>query len=749
MATQSKFFADLGIKSATNTEIDGNLSVSGNLTVSGTQTTIDSTTKSVADSMIELASGNTTADLTDIGIYGNYNDGLSGESGVSEYTGLFRDATDSTWKLYDGLEVEPTTTVNTSGSGYTLADLQVGDLTATTLTATNTLTGGSMTYPTSDGTDGQVLKTNGSGTLSFGDAASTDGITASGSNTIVQSPDDTNVIHVNNNANVGISNSDPSAKVHIGTSNSVGSQTDPAIQIGGAGNYRLGIYTTAEGSVFDNKNGDDGHIFNVKTAGEAMRIDGGTGYVGIGIDSPAHSLVVAKTGINQASTVRIQGTDGNGNGHPLDLKMDGATDSFSVLIGQGGGATPDTILFSGNRNGNVAIGSSTANKLFNLADPAQGGEALKLHFEAASGSDKWGIYAYDRTNSHYANMSLGQNAIWINGSDSNVGIGTTTPSNNHANANNLVVGDGTAGGIANYVGANLGWYAFSRDNANNTDAYDGGISYDGSRNLMFHTNAGTERLTINGDGNMHLGQSDADVQLFLGSTGGGFGGNSTNNVRASGSSLMLNTPGQFIVEKSGSLGILMDTDKSFYVRPATSSDNFGMYVRTSNSADTGMKIGRTGTNNAEMGIKVSSQGSSSFASFKFAISDATTWSSDDWFKLKVSGEMDGNFNDTSDQNLKENIVSIPNGDLAKVMQLNPVTFDWKNAVSRNDQTGFVAQEVETIFPNEVLGDAYDVEVEGSGKSINTIGLLSHTVKALQELKTLVDALETRIATLES
>jgi hypothetical protein len=220
-------------------------------------------------------------------------------------------------------------------------------------------------------------------------------------------------------------------------------------------------------------------------------------------------------------------------------------------------------------------------------------------------------------------------------------------------------------------------------------------------------------------------------------------------VRGSSSNLMLNTPGQFIVEKEGSLGILMDTDKSFYVRPATSADNFGMYVRTSNSADTGMKIGRTGTNNAEMGIKVSSQGSNSFASFKFAISDATTWSSDDWFKLKVSGEMDGNFNDTSDQNLKENIVSIPNGDLAKVMQLNPVTFDWKNAVSRNDQTGFIAQEVETIFPNEVLGDAYDVEVEGSGKSINTIGLLSHTVKAMQEMKTLIDTLETRITTLES
>ena len=169
MATKSKFHTQDGIKTLGNAEIDGSLTVTGNFTVNGEQTIIDSTTQSVTDSMIELASGNTTSDTLDVGIYGNYNDGLSGEGDVSEYTGLFRDATDSTWKLYDGLEVEPTTTVNTSGSGFTLADLQVGDLTATTLTATNSITGASISYPTTDGTNGQVIKTNGSGTLTFGD----------------------------------------------------------------------------------------------------------------------------------------------------------------------------------------------------------------------------------------------------------------------------------------------------------------------------------------------------------------------------------------------------------------------------------------------------------------------------------------------------------------------------------------------------------------------------------------------------
>jgi hypothetical protein len=100
-------------------------------------------------------------------------------------------------------------------------------------------------------------------------------------------------------------------------------------------------------------------------------------------------------------------------------------------------------------------------------------------------------------------------------SSGNVGIGVSTPSNNHANANKLVVGNGTAGGIANYVGTGTGWYAFSRANANNSDAYDGGISYDGSRNLKFHTNAGTERMRIDSSGLLQIAVSGKTGRINL------------------------------------------------------------------------------------------------------------------------------------------------------------------------------------------------------------------------------------------
>ena len=129
MATKTKFFTDLGFQSLSSSTVDGNLTVTGDLIVQGTSLTIDSTTVSVTDSMMELASGNTSSDLLDIGFYGNYDDGLS--DGSSEYTGLFRDASDSTWKLFDGLEVEPGNTVNVSGTGYAYADFKAGDIEAT------------------------------------------------------------------------------------------------------------------------------------------------------------------------------------------------------------------------------------------------------------------------------------------------------------------------------------------------------------------------------------------------------------------------------------------------------------------------------------------------------------------------------------------------------------------------------------------------------------------------------------------
>ena len=73
-----------------------------------------------------------TSDTIDLGYCGKYNNGV-----IDKFTGLFRDASDGKYKLYCDLEEMPIDTVNTGGTGYTSAHLEVGDL-----TVTGTLTGG-------------------------------------------------------------------------------------------------------------------------------------------------------------------------------------------------------------------------------------------------------------------------------------------------------------------------------------------------------------------------------------------------------------------------------------------------------------------------------------------------------------------------------------------------------------------------------------------------------------------------------
>jgi len=131
------------------------LSLSGNLTVQGTLTTVDTVNLTIKDSMIELANGNVSTDSIDIGFYGQY-----GETGA-KFTGMFRDASDSgIYKLYSGLTVEPSTTVDTANASYTQGTLQaflrsgglVSNSSAVTLTANSTLavnlTANSMTLST-------------------------------------------------------------------------------------------------------------------------------------------------------------------------------------------------------------------------------------------------------------------------------------------------------------------------------------------------------------------------------------------------------------------------------------------------------------------------------------------------------------------------------------------------------------------------------------------------------------------------
>lgn len=125
--------------------IGNNLVVTGTLTVNGSSTTVESTTLTVEDPLIKLAKDNNSSDSLDIGFYGLYD--TSGSQDL--YAGLFRDASDGgKFKLFQSLQAEPSTTVNTSGTGYAtgtlVASLEGNASTATTLQTARTIAGQSF-----------------------------------------------------------------------------------------------------------------------------------------------------------------------------------------------------------------------------------------------------------------------------------------------------------------------------------------------------------------------------------------------------------------------------------------------------------------------------------------------------------------------------------------------------------------------------------------------------------------------------
>ena len=97
----------------------------------------------------------------------------------------------------------------------------------------------------------------------------------------------------------------------------------------------------------------------------------------------------------------------------------------------------------------------------------------------------------------------------------------------------------------------------------------------------------------------------------------------------------------------------------------------------------------------------------------------------------------------SDARLKENVRDAADG-LNVVNALRPVRYDWKPGYGndRKDQLGFIAQEVEVVFPDAVSEWAAK-EGEEAYKTVGPAALIPVLVKAIQELSAKVAALEAK------
>lgn len=119
-----------------------------------------------------------------------------------------------------------------------------------------------------------------------------------------------------------------------------------------------------------------------------------------------------------------------------------------------------------------------------------------------------------------------------------------------------------------------------------------------------------------------------------------------------------------------------------------------------------------------------------------------------WFNGHV--QINGSLTVTSDQRLKENITSEENV-MDRILQLRPTTYNFRNDgmaaemnLAQGLQHGFIAQELETVFP-ELVEDAKQVTSDENGKtksvdfkSVNYISLIPVLTAGIQEQQSQIE-----------
>ena len=286
-------FATVGNNTLTVGASNTTVNIAGNLTVGGDATTFNTATVSVEDPLMILASNNNAADAVDIGFYGLYD--TSGS--LDLYSGIFRDANDSgKWKLFKDLQAAPTTTVNTSGTGYAVGTLVAnleGDVTGDVTGSAGTATGlaGSATVLATGRTiaaTGDITWTS----ASFTGAGNVTGVAAITADVIINAD-------VKSDAAIAYSKLAALAdgNILVGSGSNVATSVNPSgdIDVTNAGVFSIAAGVIVNADVNASAAIVDTKLATISTAdkvaGGAIQIDSGTDGTGITIAATDKFLV--------------------------------------------------------------------------------------------------------------------------------------------------------------------------------------------------------------------------------------------------------------------------------------------------------------------------------------------------------------------------------------------------------------------------------------------------------------------------
>jgi hypothetical protein len=107
---------------------------------------------------------------------------------------------------------------------------------------------------------------------------------------------------------------------------------------------------------------------------------------------------------------------------------------------------------------------------------------------------------------------------------------------------------------------------------------------------------------------------------------------------------------------------------------------------------------------------------------------------------------------TSDIRLKKNVKPLTRA-MDKLLQLKGVTYEWKDPAEHENhtgtQTGFIAQDVEKVFPEWVKDDGYTAPDHQKYKTLETRQIEALEVESIRELKSEVDDLKAEVRDLKA
>ena len=536
------------------------------------------------------------------------------------------------------------------------------------------------------------------------------------------------------------------------------------------------VNKTISGIIDNSSNGNTGLGFGIFLSNTTGRFNTEIGYQALVSNTTGN----ANTGNGyQALWSNTTGNFNTGNGFQTLIsnttgKNNTATGSYALLYS----TTPD----DNTANGYAALTNNTTG----TQNTAIGSQSLSYNIDGPSNTAV-GYQSMFSNTSGYQNTAIGNNSMQLNTIGGyNVAAGLSALQNNTTGFSNTAVGQrcmylNTSGGNNTAVGFNS-LYSNTTGTENVTFGDHAGYNNTtGSNNIFIGRNAGSGSST--GNNNICIGplasvtdgvsnsivigsliatsQSNAII-LGTGSQNVGIG------TAAPSSNAALEADGGtsrysiYAVCHSnfGAINATVDQGGAYGISGSSTgatslSGNVGVYGYAQGSTFQEASIGGSGPHTANFGIYgqayIPSQGNPGFAAGFYGDIETT-----------------GNVYAASDEKLKTNIKQLANA-LSRLQQLPVKEYDFdknlatpsKLSLPGTHQFGFLAQDVQNIFPNLVTSvtiptvdhstNAAHPKVTGTNSflAVNYVSFIPLLTKAIQELSLENDALKKRLDALEA